>query len=137
VMALHLGRQLRKRHPGDQLDAGTWAVMHTLSCHGDMRLSDLAGKLQLDASTVSRHVRQLEDRGLVERAGDPDDRRAALVRASAAGLEALAQGRRRRRDQLSRVLSQWSAEDRATLQELATRFTDDLVRTLDAAEAAR
>lgn len=131
MLAMQVGRQLRTRHPGDQLDAATWAVVHTLSCHGDMRLSDLAARLQLDASTVSRHIKQLEDRGLVERADDPDDRRAARVCASPAGLQALAQGRQRRREQLARVLADWSEADRAALYSIATRFVDDLTRTLD------
>ena len=43
-------------------------------------VADLADFAGLDASTVSRHVRALEDDGLVARDTDPDDRRAASVR---------------------------------------------------------
>ena len=45
-----------------------------------MRVADLADFAGLDASTVSRHVKALEDDGLVARDTDPDDRRAASVR---------------------------------------------------------
>ena len=44
-----------------------------------MRVTDLAAAANLDVSTVSRHVAQLERTGLIARTPDPDDRRAQLV----------------------------------------------------------
>ena len=46
-----------------------------------MRVTDLAGCANLDISTVSRHVAQLQRTGLIERTPDPDDRRAQRGRA--------------------------------------------------------
>ena len=50
-----------------------------------MRVTDLAGCANLDTSTVSRHVAQLQRTGLIERTPDPDDRRAQRVELTAAG----------------------------------------------------
>jgi DNA-binding MarR family transcriptional regulator len=136
LFAALLGRQFRKRQPGDRLDVSTWPVLHALQMYGELRLSELAAKLQLDISTVSRHVKQLEGRGLVERADDPDDRRATLLRATTAGLEVLDAGRRRRRELVGRVLAGWPAEDVAVFADLATRFTQDLARMLDVPEGS-
>ncbi|HET7327015.1 MAG TPA: MarR family transcriptional regulator [Nocardioidaceae bacterium] len=131
LFAAQLGRMMRKRQTGDEVDVGSWPVLHMLQCHGDLRLSDLAAKLHLDASTVSRHVRQLEDRGLVERTDDPDDRRAARVRGTDTGHKALEQGRQRRRDQIAQVLAQWPEADVHAFAAFASRFTDDLDHILD------
>ena len=136
LFAAQLGRLLRKRQPG-AADLGSWPILYTLQRYGDLRPSDLAGKLQLDASTVSRHVRQLEDGGLVERTEDPDDGRAALVRVTGAGEEALERGRQRRRDQIARVLAHWPRADVDAFATFATRFSEDLDRMLDDAEGTR
>lgn len=134
LFAAQVGRQFRRHQPGDRLEVSTWPVLHALQMYGELRLSDLAAKLQLDISTVSRHVKQLEGRGLVERTEDPDDRRAALLGATPAGLEVLDAGRRRRRELVGRVLSGWPADDVAVFADLATRFTQDMTRMLDVPE---
>lgn len=137
LFVAQVGRLMRKRQPGDELDIGTWPILHTLQVHGDLRLSDLAAKLHLDASTVSRHVKLLEDRGMLQRIDDPDDRRAALVRATDSGNKALEQGRQRRRDQIARILAHWPESDVQAFANFATRFTDDLNRAPDGPEGAR
>lgn len=48
---------------------------------------ELAGALHYDASNVTGIVDRLEERGLVERQVDPQDRRIRLVVITAAGLE--------------------------------------------------
>ena len=50
-----------------------------------LSVNDLAAALVLDKSTVSRVVKGLEEKGLVERAADPGDRRAVVLEASPAG----------------------------------------------------
>src|SRR4051795_1568540 len=76
-LMMALGRRLRQRQPGDAIDYSAFPLLKLLSHQGPMRLSALAAVIGLDASTVSRHARQLEDRGLLERTDDPDDRRAS------------------------------------------------------------
>lgn len=120
-----LGRRLRQRLPGDVLDFSAVPVLKILR-EGPGRLSTLADVLELDASTVSRHVRQLEDRGLVERADDPDDRRASRVALSAAGADALEAHLARRHGLLAEVLADWDPADREALRALMARLHDDL-----------
>ena len=73
-----LGKRLRQRTAGD-LDFSTFILLKTVAHLGPMRLSALAAELDLDASTVSRHVKSLEDRGLLARTGDPDELIGSLV----------------------------------------------------------
>jgi DNA-binding MarR family transcriptional regulator len=126
LMTMQLGKRLRMRQPGDEVDAATTPLLRVLTCAGSMRLSDLASRLYLDASTVSRHVRHLEERGLVERADDPDDRRAAQVAATDLGRKALQRFMQQRQRVLGELLASWPERDRRRLTELATRVVTEL-----------
>jgi DNA-binding MarR family transcriptional regulator len=86
--------------------------------------------MRLDQSTVSRHVRALEQLGLVERTGDPDDRRAALLSLTPAGKERLAAIITERRAIFSSATAGWSDDDRAQL----AGFIDRMARSLEAGD---
>jgi DNA-binding MarR family transcriptional regulator len=126
LMVMQVGKHLRQRRPGDEVDPATVPLLHVLSCTGAIRLSDLAARMHLDASTVSRHARQLEERGLISRTADPDDRRASRVEITELGGEALAASFEQRKQMVGRILAGWPAEDQRALQRLATRFVADL-----------
>jgi DNA-binding MarR family transcriptional regulator len=126
-LMMALGRQMRQRQPGDEVDYSAFPILKLLSHQGPMRLSALAGVLGLDASTVSRHARQLEDRGLLERTGDPDDGRASRVAVSELGDAALARGFETRRALITSALDGWSDAERETLRTLLHRLVQDLM----------
>ncbi|HEX5769531.1 MAG TPA: MarR family transcriptional regulator [Nocardioidaceae bacterium] len=125
VTLARLGRRMRQRMPGEELDFGTILLMKAL-LRGPLRLTDLAAVVELDASTVSRQVRHLEDRGLLERTGDPDDGRASRIALSAEGRTRLETGAERRRAFVSRLVEDWPSEDRERLRLLLNRLLDEL-----------
>ena len=100
------------------------AVQPLLRLHrlGPLRVSDLARELGLDATTITRHLDQLEARDLVVRDRDPEDRRAVLVRLSARATDLLDAAVEDRRGRLRHNLDDWSAEDRARFAALLSRF---------------
>ena len=64
------------RLPADEpVDKAGLAVLHETRRLGTFRPSDLAAEMRLDVSTISRHLRSLEQQGLVQRSADPDDAR--------------------------------------------------------------
>lgn len=73
-----------------------------------MRSSRLAEVMVADPSTVSRHVAALVELGYVRREADPDDGRATLLVATAAGLARAAAIKAHRRARLHAVLDGWS-----------------------------
>jgi DNA-binding MarR family transcriptional regulator len=113
---------------GVSLDRAAYAALCRVQEAGPLRLSELAARMGVDASTASRQVQQLERTGLVGRVGDPDDRRASLLELTAEGDRVLTRMRRARRGSLDRVLAGWSAADRRVLAALLTRLVDDLER---------
>src|SRR5262249_57446714 len=123
-----ISRRLRAPGVRQPLEPGAFLVLHTVACHGPVRPSELADRLQLDASTVSRHLRNLEQAALVVRGADPNDRRAARVCVSAAGQTVLDEGFQARQALISRAFAAWAVEDREALVSLLTRLADDMSR---------
>lgn len=123
-----LGRRMRARLPGEELDFAAILLLKALLHGGPMRLSALAASLDLDASTVSRQVRHLEDRGLLERTSDPDDGRASRITLSEQGRVRLEAGARRRRAMVAQLLEHWPDRDREQLRVLLNRLLDDLAQ---------
>lgn len=115
----------RRRH---DLDKAAYVVLFHLATDGPQRSGALAESMFTDPSTISRHVAQLVDRGLVARTADPDDGRATVLAVTELGQQAAAAVRRHRGRLTQVVVEDWDADDTATLTRLLTRFVDDLER---------
>jgi DNA-binding MarR family transcriptional regulator len=111
---------------GQHIDRAGYAALAVIDELGELRLSDLAAILELDLSTVSRQVKQLEETALVRRRSDPDDRRASLLTLTAEGSRVLASVRSARVELLAHALRDWRAADRTGLLQLLQRLTEDL-----------
>ena len=125
-LMLAAGRRFRSRIDGDTVDPSQAALLYTLKCHGAMRLGDIAEAMQLDASTVSRHVQQLGDHGFIDREPDPEDGRARIIALSRAGAASLKKTFDQRRAFISSALADWSDADRERLRQDLTRLTTSL-----------
>lgn len=60
-------------------------LLNTLDCQHAVAVSEIARRVHVDKAWVSRSLRELEARGLVERTADPADSRQTLVSLSANG----------------------------------------------------
>jgi DNA-binding MarR family transcriptional regulator len=123
---MSISRLMRQRRQGETLDTGSFWLLKTLAASGPLRVTDLAACTNLDTSTVSRHVAQLDGAGLIERTPDPVDGRAQRVKVSAPGAEKIEAALRSRRALLERCLESWEARDLEELDRLLTRFAADV-----------
>lgn len=117
--------QLRMK---DGVDPAAFAILFRLLCDGPMRSGALADAVHSDASTISRHVAHLVERHLVERQADRLDGRATVLVVTERGREVAEQVRRRRHENLTRVMAAWTPQDRATFAGLLRQFVDDFER---------
>jgi DNA-binding MarR family transcriptional regulator len=92
------------------------SLLNTIDRLGPIRLSELAAEEGINPTMLSRIVSDLAVGGLIERIGDPQDRRAALVTATREGRKLVKRMRRERTDVLSLALSGLSASDRRALE---------------------
>ena len=121
VRLLNAWKQRAREDPG----GGDRVLLGRLVACGPRRATDLAADTMLDLSTVSRQIRSLVDRGLVDRRPDPEDRRGALLSATPAGVLAHERYRGQRNEKLAHILEAWPAEDRYQLVRLFGRLNDD------------
>ena len=76
-----------------------------LATFGSMRQGELAARLRLEKSTVSRLVRQMEARGWIRRNSDRHDGRAVLIRLTRKGRETAGELSRVRQEKFARILA--------------------------------
>jgi DNA-binding MarR family transcriptional regulator len=123
--------QVKRAQHDDPVDRSAIIILASLREHDTLRLSDLAGHLCLDVSTMSRHARTLEDRGYVARADDPADGRAVQITLTESGRAVLETAFRNRQAWLDRSLADWSPAERDDLARQLTKLADALAQTDD------
>jgi DNA-binding MarR family transcriptional regulator len=132
-----LGQSLRRLRIsiGDESDyayaigSGFWQLV-LLGNRGEERVSEIASALNLDISTVSRQLKLLQSRGLIERVSDRSDGRVSKVRLTSLGKSILDQLVEARLAVINDALSSWKESDIEQLILLLDRFSQDLGGTL-------
>jgi DNA-binding MarR family transcriptional regulator len=94
---------------------------------GDMRMRELARRLGLATSTVTRLVDRLEAAGLAERRSERPDRRSILVGLSRAGHEAIRAVRRRVHTLLAEAIAGLTPREQGQVLRLLTKLGEALV----------
>jgi len=111
---------------GHRLEGPSYGTLSRLGLVEQCTMTELAALLGLEISTVSRRVKALEDRGLVEREVSPTDRRAALLRLTPEGRSLFEQLSASWRDMLAEVLDGWDPFSVEVFAELFSRFAGAL-----------
>ena len=132
-----LGQSLRRLRIsiGDESDfayaigSGFWQLV-LLGERGEERISEIASALNLDISTVSRQLKLLQSRGLIERAPDKSDGRVSKVRLTPLGKSVLDQLVEARLAVINDALTSWDQTDIDALITLLDRFSRDLGASL-------
>ncbi len=96
-----------------------------VATHGVLRPSELAEHLRITPRSVTEVVDSLEERGLVCRAADPDDRRATLVTLTDRGREVSGAVRAARVAEAERVFGRLSTSDRTHLRRILAELAAD------------
>lgn len=126
------------KRAGVNLDKVSEVVMACLTGEGnlELRLSDLANRLGVELSSVSRKVQKLEDAGLVKKSPDPTDARAFRLHLTPQGQETIDALANARFEIFREVLTSWSADDRTQLAALFDRFSSELTTHMNAQREA-
>ena len=92
------------------------SLLNTINRLGPIRLSELAAEEGINPTMLSRIVADLAEGRLIERVGDPQDRRAALVTTTREGRRLVERMRRERTDVLSLALDGLAPSERRALE---------------------
>lgn len=86
---LRLDLLVRRQNTQYALSRAQTSILHTLACHGPLRMSDLARLENVRVPTTSNSVSVIEAMGYVERVPDESDRRGVCVRLTELGRECI------------------------------------------------
>jgi DNA-binding MarR family transcriptional regulator len=107
----------RMRHASDvEISPTLHSALGSVEAHGPIRAGKLAAHEHVQKPTMTRTIRELVGRGLIERLPDPIDGRVTWLRVTPAGKTLLQNARRRTDVYLTERLRQLSSEDRETLE---------------------
>jgi DNA-binding MarR family transcriptional regulator len=94
-------RYLRSTEAGEGLTPTELSILATISRRGSLRLTELAEIERVNPTMLSRIAGRLTEAQLILREADADDRRAARVQATPAGLALHERIRAQRRESLA------------------------------------
>jgi DNA-binding MarR family transcriptional regulator len=117
ALSFAIGRANRRMlAAGEGLGQGHLNALATIFRIGSIRPGDLAQREFVSAPTMTRTLRELEDRGLVSRSDDPADGRSILVQVTAEGEHEVLRARSARADILTGLIRRLDADDRRALE---------------------
>lgn len=115
---------------GAGIDFSAFPLLARVESLGPLRMTELAERIGLDISTVSRKMADLEEGGFVIRAPDPLDRRAHLLEVTRKGRLMVVRLREVRSALLEEALQGWSTAEIQELANVLGRFTSALAELL-------
>lgn len=124
AVARRLGHQSRRTLEPWEINPGHARALAVLMRHGPVRLSTLAEHLHIAPRSTTEVVDGLEERGLIERQSDPEDRRATLVALTDEGTRVGGAIRAARAAEADRFFGDLGEADRADLARLLRTLRD-------------
>jgi len=125
--------QKRRVYP---LERAHYLLIDLLEHAGPQPVGELARRLLLDDSTVTRQLAAMTELGLLRRIANKDDRRVSVVDVNAKARNLAAETRVRRRSRIDVLLGAWSESERAQFAALLERFNADFFRLLGEGEVS-
>ena len=114
---MRVARRLRAEKSVQELTDGQFSVLALLDRNGPLTPRVLAEHERVQPPSMTRTLAGLLARGLVDRAGDPTDRRQVIVGLTESGTRAVEETRQRRDAWLDRRLIDLEPKERAVLAE--------------------
>ncbi|KND28914.1 MarR family winged helix-turn-helix transcriptional regulator [Streptomyces acidiscabies] len=112
---------------GVPLDRAAVALLRQVADSDPLRPGELAQRLGVEASHVTRTVQQLEKSGYVTRVPDPQDGRAQRIQLTEAGERAVGRIRAASQRGMQLALQEWTPQELEQLAGLFHRMVDDFL----------
>ncbi|CAN5867854.1 hypothetical protein BH10CHL1_BH10CHL1_50470 [soil metagenome] len=123
----------RKRIPA----ASRLAVLQLIAAQDKIRPTTIATELGLHQSTITRHIRALEEAGQVILMIDANDRRACTITLTAAGRAEVERLTQIGLDRFAAFVASWEADEVRTLTHLLVKFEESKAKVASQAPRPR
>jgi DNA-binding MarR family transcriptional regulator len=124
TLLTRLSRRVHRASGAMDVNIKQLAVLSTVREYEQMTQSKLAEVLSVDANMVVHLLNELEERALVERRRDPEDRRRHIVEVTPKGTRALAEAERRLDSLEDEILENLDSAERNQLHGLLRKALD-------------
>ncbi|MTH51817.1 MarR family transcriptional regulator [Bacillus mangrovi] len=101
-------------------------ILHKLYEKEEMTQRELQKAVLIDHAAVTRHIKQLEDRGSVSRRKNPEDTRFTYVKLTDEGRRKMAAYREEKQRFVSNVLKGFTKEERNSLKGMLSRLQQNI-----------
>ncbi|MGD6816064.1 MarR family winged helix-turn-helix transcriptional regulator [Metabacillus sp. 84] len=101
-------------------------ILHKLYEKEEMTQRELQKAVQIDHAAVTRHLKQLEERGSVSRRKNPEDTRFTYVKLTDEGRRKMDAYREEKQKFVSNVLKGFTEEERSSLRGMLTRLQQNI-----------
>lgn len=122
--SLRAGLRTRAEAVSPGLQPGAYQTLTCVIANERIQPGAVAESMMTDKSTVSRLLRQLEDRGLVRREADEKDRRIVHILPTEAAIDRVKEVRAREHELLYKGLLQWDIEEIRSFTTLLTKLEE-------------
>jgi DNA-binding MarR family transcriptional regulator len=119
VSLARLTRRLRRQAAAHSLTPTQFATLAAVERHSSITPGELAGLEKVQPPSMTRVVAALEERGLLQRAPHPTDRRQVTVSVTEAARQLLKEERARKEAWLTQRLMELTPEERSILRQAA------------------
>jgi DNA-binding MarR family transcriptional regulator len=130
----HLETFGRRSSLYERIDRSGYLALRTLEDIGPASTNALARALHLDASTVTRQLRTLEEGGFIERRPDPDDGRSTTIRLTPDGYRTMRDVEVMRRRHMEALVGEWDDEEKTNLGHALTMLNSSLIESVALAD---
>jgi DNA-binding MarR family transcriptional regulator len=120
---------------GTVMERSSFLLLAHLAEHGEASLTDLSRAFTVNASTITRQVAVLLERGYVTRTKSPHNHRVAIVRVTDLGRSDFAAVRAARTEHFSSLLADWRLEDVEAASALLDRLNTAVFASMAASPA--
>lgn len=103
-------------------------ILHELFQVDEISQISLQKTVDIDAAAVTRHLKALEEDGMILRRNNPEDNRVTLVSLTEQGRHQIISYRMEKSNFVSGLLTQLSEQDRYMLIDLLTRLQHNIER---------
>jgi DNA-binding MarR family transcriptional regulator len=104
--------------------ASRLTVLQVIETRPGMRPSEIAAELDVNQSSVTRHIQALKAKGLVTVKADPQDGRAYTLQLTDSGRDELAELTQIGLQRFASFVADWDAEEVRTLTRLLVKFEE-------------
>ncbi|MFB1082664.1 MarR family winged helix-turn-helix transcriptional regulator [Jeotgalibacillus sp. JSM ZJ347] len=101
-------------------------LLHVLFEVDEINQSALREEISIDHAAITRHLKQLEEKGMVARRKNPEDNRVTFVRLTKQGRDQIDSFKSEKQQFIDRVLKDFSEDEISDLSDKLTRIQQNV-----------